>query len=305
VFFKEKLQFIVHKKFDKMKIISGILLVVFASLGESVIINCNFQEHLWAFNTPVYACWSSTENTGNLLIIEGVRGTHSTNRSNADVNGFREEGNKLQYIPTNLGNVFPNLKAIFIVAPLLQLSASDLKPFPNLVMTYIHRFKFTSIESDLFQYTKKLRLIRLSFGSLKNVGENILSGLSELTEGYFNDNTCINYEASTPQMMATLKQKLLTQCPPLNPSTTSRPTTTLSTTTTAKCPVRCTLDTDFDNNVARQDNVNTKLREKDNELMKIITNHDEEIIQFNKKFVLQENRFNELEMKIRKIELRT
>jgi hypothetical protein len=213
-----------------MKIISGILLVVFASLGESVIINCNFQLHLWAFNTPVYACWSSTENTGNLRTIEAVRGAHSTNRSNLDVVGFREEGNKLQYIPTNLGNVFPNLKAIFIVAPLLQLSASDLKPFPNMVMIYVDKFRFTSIESDLFQYTKKLRLIRLSFGSLKNVEENILSGLSELTVGSFNENTCINYEATTPQKIEELKQKLSTQCRPLNPSTTTRPPTTTTTT---------------------------------------------------------------------------
>jgi hypothetical protein len=218
-----------------MKIISGILLIVFVSLGESVIINCNYKITTWSNSLSVYSCWSSTENSGSLRTIEALRGNHFKGWSNWDVQGFYDASNTLQYIPTNLGNVFPNLKVIDITAPLVLLSASDLKPFPNLAQLYIYRFMFTSSESDLFQYTKILQIVHMSYGRLRNVGVNILSGLSQLTEGYFNDNTCINYRATTPQMMAILKQKLSSQCSPFSTyqtTTTMRPTTTTTTTTT-------------------------------------------------------------------------
>jgi Lectin C-type domain len=74
-------------------------------------------------------------------------------------------------------------------------------------------------------------------------------------------------------------------------TTTTRPTTTLSTTMTPKCPVRCSLDADFDEQVARQDDVNTKLQ-------KMI---DHQSIQFSEKFLSQENRLIKLELIVKEI----
>jgi hypothetical protein len=61
-----------------------------------------------------------------------------------------------------------------------------------------------------------------------------------------------------------------------------------------RCPVRCSLDAEFDNQVAKQDDVNTELREKNNEMMEIIAKQDE-------KLSSQEYRLIELEMIIREI----
>jgi hypothetical protein len=229
-----------------MKIISGILLVIFASLGESVIINCNFRTSTWPNSLSVYTCWSSTENTGNLRTIEGVRGNHLDGRSNLGVQAFRDDSNKLQYIPINLANVFQNLKVIRVESStLVQLSASDLKSFPNLAQLFIYRFMFTSIESDLFQYTKRLQIVHMSYGRLRNVGVNILNGLSQLTQVAFNGNTCIDCEATTPQMLAILKRELSSQCQPFSiyqTYPTTRPTTTTTTrpTTTTTRPATTT-----------------------------------------------------------------
>jgi hypothetical protein len=212
-----------------MKFASGIILVVFASFGQSVILNCRFDMTNWDVVSG-YMCYSNTENTGKLTTIEEVRGEHSSGKGNEDVDSFYEYGN-LTSIPTNLASFFPNLKAIIIIAPLFQLSSSDLKPFPNLVLLRFHSWyaKFTSLEGDLFQYTRKLQRINFSVPALKNVGANLLTGLNDLVYVFFIESGCIRYfDANTPQRIQELKQKLLLQCPPLETSTS--PMTTPRTT---------------------------------------------------------------------------
>jgi Lectin C-type domain len=48
----------------------------------------------------------------------------------------------------------------------------------------------------------------------------------------------------------------------INEPTSTTTTTTRPTTIRPKCPVRCSLDTEFDKQVARQDQINTELLEK-------------------------------------------
>jgi hypothetical protein len=223
-----------------MKFVFGTFLVVFVSFGQSVILNCRFEMTNRGFGI-VYECFSRAENTGNSTIIEEVRGKHLINKTNEDVESFFENGNKLTSIPTNLASFFPKLKAIIIIAPLLQLSSSDLKPFPNLVRFDLAYGKFTSIDGDLFQYTRKLKIILFYVPELKNVGENLLTGLDDLLHVTFYSNRCIGYfDAKTPQEIQELKQKLLLQCPPLEPLTS--PMTT-SQTTTIILPSTTTLST--------------------------------------------------------------
>jgi hypothetical protein len=203
------------KKF-KMKFATGIILVLFVSFGQSVILKCDFHMSTWDYVGAVYECSSRTENTGNSTIIKEVRGTHSNGKVNEDVESFRENGNSLTFIPTNLASFFPNLKVIFITAPLLQLSSSDLKSFPNLVLFISEYGKFTNIDGDLFQYTRQLKDIRFYSPELKSVGENLLTGLNDLVFVYFISSGCIgSVQANSPQKIQELSQKLLLNCPPL------------------------------------------------------------------------------------------
>lgn len=165
-----------------MKFVAGIFLVHIVSFGQSVIVNCKFKTSFWEDPVGIaYTCQSIAENTGNFKFIEEVRGSHLSGKSNVDVLVFQESGNKLQFIPTNLVNFFPNLTVIWLNAPLLQLTASDLQPFPNLIRFDSFYGEFKSIDGDLFQSTKKLKVILVFVNKLENVGENLLSGLNELT----------------------------------------------------------------------------------------------------------------------------
>jgi hypothetical protein len=231
-----------------------------------VVINCNFIMAEWGV-IPIgsaYNCWSKSENTGILTIIEEVRGTHQTGKSNVDVLNFREDG-VLQYIPTNLVDYFPNLKGmLFYEQKLLRLIASDLKPFPNLVGFYSRGGLFTSIEGDLFQHTKKIQRIDIQVGKLQNVGENILSGLNELTVAWFVAHPCIYYQAATPEQIQELKQKLLVLCPPLTS------TTTISTTTSkSDCSLRCSLEDEFDEMKMKLEEQGEKIARQEYQIMEL------------------------------------
>jgi hypothetical protein len=240
-----------------MKIIAAIVLVFFASCGQSVIIDCEFIMANWEAVGAVYNCWSGSQASENSRVIQEVRGEHAPGLTNLDVKLFFEFGNELQYIPSNIAVVFPNLIAMFIDSPLLELSASDLQPFPNLVRFQSMAGLFQVVDGDLFQHNPRLRWINLYGGWLEHVGENLLSGLSELIQADFRDNECINFLADTPETIQELQQLLLVQCPPFDESISTTPR--IPTTPRSECTVRCTLENEFQERNSVQNVVTTEL----------------------------------------------
>lgn len=227
-----------------MNLLAFVILMIFASRCESVVINCKYEVLGWVTGES-YTCISTGVNSGNAAVIEKLLGAHLAGKSNFNVEAFSEEGRALKYIPSNLVKFFPNIKVLRLLEnPLLRVVSNDLKPFPNLGAFILVGGQFTSISGDLFQHTKKFQYLQITGGILKNIGENLLSGMNELTFAHFAV-PCIFYSANTPQTIEELKQKLLDQCPPL-PSTTTSRTTTISTTTEIDCSNCCSLQTKFD-----------------------------------------------------------
>lgn len=301
----------------KVNFIFAVILMIFVATGHCVTIDCTFVVAEWHVIPigNVYNCWSrNAVSSGNLTIIEELHGSHLIGKSNGDVLLFREDGN-LQYVPTNLVDIFPNLKGLlFYESPLLRLLASDLEPFPNLVGIFSRGGQFTSIEGDLFQHTKKLKRVELQVGKLQNVGENILSGLNELTEARFVANTCIYFIADTPEKIQELIEMLLVKCPPLGGISTTTPAATTTVANPNECSVRCSLEDEFDElrtKVDEQnkiiDELNTKVigqAESIDELWEKNKSQDETISQWHDKNARQEERLVELEMMIREINAR-
>jgi hypothetical protein len=265
-----------------MKFVAGIILVVFVSFGRSVILSCKYGMRDWDLVGNVYECMSQAQNTENSTIIEEVRGEHLSGKANEDVELYWEQSKTMTSIPTNLASFFPNLKAILLYSPILQLSSSDLKSFPNLLRFEFWGGKFANLDGDLFQYTRKLKVINFHIPGLKNVGENLLTGLNLIRVTFF-ESGCIG-TWTTLQSIQELNQKLLMNCPPLepltSPMTTSQKTTTLSTSTSTQCTVRCSLDSEVDEMNAKFVTQIAKLKETNNK---------------------QEERLVELEMMIREI----
>lgn len=242
-----------------MKLFLTMILMLFASIGQSAIINCEFKMLYFTSAKYVYGCLTTkVASSGNLEKIEELQGTHMAGKANKDVLGFNEIGASMQYIPSNFADFFPNLVAIALWGPLLRLTASDLKPFPNLLQFTSSFGRFTSIEGDLFQYTTKLKIIQINNGKLENVGSNLLSGCNDLEILDFRKHTCIDNDrwADTPALIQQLKQKLFAQCPPLPQTTTAYRTTTKLATTTKQpaCNIRCSMNSEFDELWAKVEN---------------------------------------------------
>jgi hypothetical protein len=199
-----------------MKIAPGIILLIFMSSCNSLIIECFYSTDVRQAVGLTYHCSSITFDweISYEKRIEKVYGTHENGKSNEDVESFGYGDAKLSFIPTNLACFFPNLRAMFIYSPLLQISASDLKPFPNLVYFDVQRTLFTNLDGDLFKHTRKLKMIICTIGKLENVGENILDGLNDLYWVNFMTNPCINLWANTQTGIQNVKQQLLVGCPP-------------------------------------------------------------------------------------------
>lgn len=133
-----------------MKTFAAFILLVFVSSSQSVIMYCSFSTNDWGPSIGfVYTCWSSLTNIGNSTVIEKFISSHSNGRRDSDVLFVRERS-QVQFIPTNLVIFFPKLKGIFIDAPLLRVPASDLKPFPSLVLFYSMHGKLTRLDGNLF-----------------------------------------------------------------------------------------------------------------------------------------------------------
>lgn len=240
-----------------MKILVLIFLLTLTSFSDSVTITCSFIMKGWEFWERVgpgiaYTCQSTSKSGENLTIIEEVHGSHLSGRNNSKVFAWEETSNSLTSIPKNLASFFPNLKIIHIIAPVSKISASDFKPFRNLVSFVAQYSKVTSLDGDLFRFTPNLQTFGFVYGDLENIGENLLSGLNQLKYVLF-VNKCINFVADTSEKIENLKQIMKVNCPPLSTTTTaeettstsSAATTTVSTSKSTTSPVSTTSKKSF------------------------------------------------------------
>jgi hypothetical protein len=174
---------------------------------------------MYNWNDPVgsqYTCEPKVSYSGDNSTLTGLTGTHLIGKSNADVISLSVYSQLAEQIPKGIENFFPNLLTFnWSFAGLKKISAEDLKPFPNLMYLFLGGNNLVTLESDLFQYTLKLRRIYLFSNQLQHVGSNLLTNLNDLTFTYFHDNPCINDYAFTYETVQQLNLKLPISCPPL------------------------------------------------------------------------------------------
>lgn len=169
--------------------------------------------------------------------LESVRGHHNGGLSNSDVGGLwvMDDVTELSRLPKNIERFFPTLIVLFWDnGNLRSITADDLQPFPELRLFAVFQNNLISIDGALFQHTRKLNYIDLASNRIDNVGSGLLDNLNELIELDFSLNSCINANATTPQGIQLIKQKLSTYCATLTETTqvtatTSRQETTATT----------------------------------------------------------------------------
>jgi hypothetical protein len=200
-----------------MKLFIAIVLQIFFSSTYAVFIKCNFIIVNWDLADEVgYFCDSVIVNNTNPEFIEEVSGDHLPGKTNNDVNGFASRGQKYKSVPRDINKFFPNVTLFnFYAAAFKAISASDLKPFPDLTVFSAVLGEITSIDSDLFVHNPKIHTIDFYENRLQHVGFNLLGDLKSLRRVDFMNNPCIDRIALSPEEISNLNLLLPIQCPPV------------------------------------------------------------------------------------------
>lgn len=247
-----------------MKVVTLIFGLVFlAAITSSVEIQCSYSFYNYFNGGWPYACRATVISMENPTVVTDITGIHLEGQGNADVQWFDIRDHELfTTMPEGVEIFFPNLEAFdWTGGNVSNFDSSIFGQYKNLVRIALSRNKIVTLEGDLRQHTPKLKEFYLERNLLEHVGVDLLTGLTYLTNAYFNGNPCIDMTAYTPQQMEELKIQLSIRCPPLS-ATPDPPTTTISTTTESKeCSIRCTLNEEVDEMKNRIEELEKQMRE--------------------------------------------
>lgn len=126
--------------------------------------------------------------------ISSVSASHQNGYGNSHVEAYIVNGQKLNYLPTNMHSYFTKLRVIYVNnCGLKEINRKELQ-FPNLKYINLQNNSLEVIESDLFAYNPILRAIELQNNKIKDVKWEAFASLTALTYLYIQNNTCIQGE---------------------------------------------------------------------------------------------------------------
>lgn len=139
--------------------------------------------------------------------------------NNDDVENLNIYEQNLTFVPKNIDKFFKNLKLLgWYNSNLMQLSAVDLRPFPQLLVMIIRFNDLPSIDGDLLKYNTKLRFVSFMGNRVQHIGRDLVANLKDLEWLEFLLNTCIHRQATTRSEVISLSALLPVLCPALSDS---------------------------------------------------------------------------------------
>lgn len=171
----------------------------------------------------LYSCEATVVSSEDLYELLEVTGEHDSEFTDFDVESLYLRNQNLDHIPSGIEKFFPNLKAIeWHNSNLVEISADDLKPFPELLLFSANTNKVKSLDGDLFKHTANIQSIDFFNNSISYVGDGIFANLNELAFAQFEGNPCVDYCARNFEEIMELNEILPSKCS----TTTTRRTTT-------------------------------------------------------------------------------
>lgn len=148
-------------------------------------------------------------------IVTSIKTPHNTGKSGQDVDGLYIGHGTYHYLPANIEEFFPDLKAFWVSnTGLKEIKPCHLSAYKNLREFHVDNCLIEVVESDLFINNPKLEYVSFQSNKIKYVAENVLKPLMPIIQIYFNDNHCINQQSNSEVEFTALQKTLLVQCPP-------------------------------------------------------------------------------------------
>ncbi|KAG5667330.1 hypothetical protein PVAND_015313 [Polypedilum vanderplanki] len=171
------------------------------TLSTSLDLTCfyklaNYGNH---FTDKIYQC-TVTDNlniTTHDIVIENLIGKHTQEKEAKDVTGIHIKDKILEYFPSGLDKLIPNLLGLSIQnSKLKETNQNDLKQFPKMQHLFIIQNQLTVLEKDLLKFNPDLIYINLKENKIKTIDSNIFDGLRSLIDLNLLKNECIDIEES-------------------------------------------------------------------------------------------------------------
>lgn len=142
--------------------------------------------------------------------IDQVTGDHEAGRNHSDVKMLYAYHQNIPYLPSNVGEFFPNLESYFILRSNVQhLIRDDLDGLDKLIRFSVANNPIELIEKDFFNKRSELTLISFANCHLKKIEHGAFDGLSSITFLNLDSNDCISRTYGTYMHNLRMRPQLL------------------------------------------------------------------------------------------------
>ncbi|KAG5679088.1 hypothetical protein PVAND_008683 [Polypedilum vanderplanki] len=181
------------------------------SSTNSVTIECNYYWYN-LFNSVSYECIVRNKEifTDDRVNIEKAEGEHVEGKTDDDVTTFRiYNADNLKFFPSNINNVFKNLKFLGIqLTNIAEITSDDLKVFPKLEFLTLSDNEIKVIKDDTFKFNIRLRTIYLNGNKISHIDPKSFSELKNLEKLFLEENICEFEEAASKDKILEIVRKI-------------------------------------------------------------------------------------------------
>lgn len=190
-----------------------IILIIVASTS-ALSFNCRFVETEWMAIGINYQCQTTPLNVESSQYVTSISGLHVDNKTNHDVIAIHISNcTHLSYIPKGLLHIFPNLIGIYLDScGIVSLNGTELNEYPQLKLFALEKSPLYYVPGNFFVHNPDMLLISFVENKINATGRNLLINLNQLSEVYFEDNICINKNATIIEEIPEFNEKLNHDC---------------------------------------------------------------------------------------------
>lgn len=197
------------------------LLIIFfvgiISKSSSLTLYCDFKEHqsYWGLK---YACVAQNLTTTETdRTITAINGTHIDGKANDDVMKVLISHQQCPYLPINLAEHFKNLEILYVMhSHVSVLTNKDLGGLTKLKIFDVSYNPIRELHKNYFIGHETIEIVSFYDCNLRYIETGALETLTNLKEGHFQYNECVDFRGDAEMLLPLLIQKLEESCDPAN-----------------------------------------------------------------------------------------
>lgn len=198
------------------------LFFLFLKSINGIVLECDFKDETTNWGVA-YTCVAKNFHTSlDDRTVTEIKGQHLLSRTNDDVKKFYVFKQSCPYLPLNASSFFKNLDIYYIKQSNVQhVLEGDLDGFTTIRIFDVSYNPIEEINNGVFDGQTSIQIIAFYECHLKFISPYALDALTNLQEGHFDKNVCIDYRSESSLYLQpeevkasieNLKKKLIESC---------------------------------------------------------------------------------------------